>query len=180
MSGLQVGTARHTNSRRGSSVVTARLGSPKRGADIVKTQADLRKERREQLGDGNIWEAVVDAHQRLTAEDVDLKKLLGTAFVIGITFGTAFQPTHNNGYLPVILSLALPDHLSVLCELHVGLHALEAGQTCSSHIAACAAILLLACSLALGPLCHHVLDTIRPTSCHQRQAFLIIEAIMLP
>ena len=99
-SGLQVGVVRHAAGRQRSLAVTARIGSPKRGANIVKTQADLRQERREQLGDGNIWEAVVDSHQRL-AEDVDIKKLLGTAFVIGVTFGTAFQPTHNNGYLPV-------------------------------------------------------------------------------
>ena len=99
-SGLQVGGARHTTGRQRSLDIIARIGSPKRGANIVKTQADLRKERREQLGDGNIWEAIVDSHQRL-AEDVDIKKLLGTAFVIGVTFGTAFQPTHNNGYLPV-------------------------------------------------------------------------------
>ncbi len=53
------------------------------------------------MGDGSILKAVVDAHQRLTNEGVDVKKLLGTGLVLGLTFGTAFQPTHNNGYLPV-------------------------------------------------------------------------------
>lgn len=117
--GLQVVGARHTVGRRGPLAIVARLGTPKRGADIVKTQADLREERREQLGDGNIWEAVVESHQRL-AQDVDIKKLLGTAFVIGVTFGTAFQPTHNNGFLPVsYAAAAVWGDLSTTVHMHV-------------------------------------------------------------
>ena len=87
--------------RQRSLALRAKLGTPEKGTDIVKSQADLRRERREQLSDGNIWKAAVDAHQRLTIEGVDVKKLLGTGLVLGLTFGTVFQPTHSNGYLPV-------------------------------------------------------------------------------
>jgi len=97
----QAGLHRHTIGRQRSLVVSARLGSPKKGAGVVKSQKDLRRERREQLDDGNIWDALVDANSRLTNEGVDIKNLLVTGLVLGLTFGTAFQPTHNNGYLPV-------------------------------------------------------------------------------
>lgn len=98
---IQGGDRRHNIARHKSLAVRAKVRGPERGTDVVKTQADLRAERRAQLSDGSIWKAVQDAHQRLSAEDVSVSNLLGTGLLLGLTFGTAFQPTHNNGYLPV-------------------------------------------------------------------------------
>ena len=98
---IQAGNRKHKIARHKSLAVRAKVRGPERGVDVIKTQSDLRAERREQLSEGNIWKGIQDAHQRLTAEDVSVSNLLGTGLLLGLTFGTAFQPTHNNGYLPV-------------------------------------------------------------------------------
>ena len=43
---------------------------------------------------------VLEAQESLQQE-VDVKKLLTQSLLVGLTFGTAFQVTHNNGLLPV-------------------------------------------------------------------------------
>ena len=43
---------------------------------------------------------VLDAQESLQ-QSVDVKKLLTQSLLVGLTFGTAFQVTHNNGLLPV-------------------------------------------------------------------------------
>lgn len=40
------------------------------------------------------------AQRRLTAGGVDIGPIVLQCFLLGITFGTAFQPAHNNGFLP--------------------------------------------------------------------------------
>ena len=42
-----------------------------------------------------------DANEQLQEGGVSIKKLLTQALIVGVTFGTVFQVTHNNGLLPV-------------------------------------------------------------------------------
>ena len=44
---------------------------------------------------------LIQAQQQLEADGLSLPALLGRAALVGLTFGTAFQVTHNNGLLPV-------------------------------------------------------------------------------
>ena len=44
---------------------------------------------------------LVQAQEQLEADGLSLPALLGRAALVGLTFGTAFQVTHNNGELPV-------------------------------------------------------------------------------
>lgn len=45
---------------------------------------------------------LVQAQQQLEADGLSFPALLGRAALVGVTFGTAFQVTHNNGLLPVL------------------------------------------------------------------------------
>ena len=44
---------------------------------------------------------LLEAQEQLKADGLSLPGLLGRALLVGLTFGTAFQVTHNNGLLPV-------------------------------------------------------------------------------
>jgi hypothetical protein len=44
---------------------------------------------------------ILVAQEDLQQSGVSIKKLLSQSLLVGLTFGTVFQVTHNNGLLPV-------------------------------------------------------------------------------
>ena len=44
---------------------------------------------------------LIQAQEQLEVNGLSVRALLGRAALVGLTFGTAFQVTHNNGLLPV-------------------------------------------------------------------------------
>lgn len=49
----------------------------------------------------NLIADLFEANEALVRSGVDIPKLLGTCLLASVTFGFAFQVTHNNGLLPV-------------------------------------------------------------------------------
>ncbi len=78
-------------------------------AEKAKSKA---KETAQAAKQNGIIADLYEAQQALERSGVSIPELLGTCFLVGITFGTAFQVTHNNGFLPVG---ACKRHPSVLC-----------------------------------------------------------------
>ncbi|EIE21281.1 hypothetical protein COCSUDRAFT_43577 [Coccomyxa subellipsoidea C-169] len=67
-------------------------------AEKAKSKA---KETAQAAKQNGIIADLYEAQQALERSGVSIPELLGTCFLVGITFGTAFQVTHNNGFLPV-------------------------------------------------------------------------------
>lgn len=64
----------------------------------AKTQASKAGQGQRQLGPLN---ELTKAQSELKGKGVSIPDLLQKSFVASLTFGTAFQVTHNNGLLPV-------------------------------------------------------------------------------
>jgi hypothetical protein len=66
--------------------------------DKAKSRA---KETAQVVKQNGLFADLYEAQQALERSGVSIQELLGTCFVVGVTFGTVFQVCHNNGLLPV-------------------------------------------------------------------------------
>lgn len=75
-----------------------RQGLVNKAKSQAKGAAQSAKETAKQNG---IIADLFEANKSLVNSGVDIPKLLGTCLIASVTFGFAFQVTHNNGLLPV-------------------------------------------------------------------------------
>jgi hypothetical protein len=68
----------------------------------TKDQMEDTAEDVKRTGQG-IMSELIAAQRSLDRSGVSMPAVVGTCLLTGLTFGTVFQVTHNNGYLPVRL-----------------------------------------------------------------------------
>lgn len=76
--------------------------------DLVEKAQDQVKDTSQKVKQNGLVADLLEAQASMERSGVNIPALLATCLFVGVTFGTVFQVTHNNGYLPV--SIRTPSH----------------------------------------------------------------------
>lgn len=92
---LRQPSSTHTRQRSSGVVLRAQR------QDLQERAVDSAKDAAQNLKKTGIIADLLEAQGLLERSGVSMTKVVGICLFAGLTFGTVFQVTHNNGYLPV-------------------------------------------------------------------------------